>query len=231
MLRRLAPFAACLVLASAAFAQEGDDAPCPEATFSPRLLTPPALTIPRDAALVVGLVDPGTFRALPPISLVRGRRETATVREPIAPGLWRLRPDARRIYGQWQLSVVPGATPLVFGRPGIGPPPIVPRIERVERYLVAGADGSRTELRAHFAFPVPETVVAAVLFWGDDAQPDGFAPTVATAQELVLYAQRGRCPRLPQGATPPPASGTVRVAFVGRYGQVSPLSEAARFGE
>lgn len=229
MLRRLAPFVLCLVLASAAVAQ--DDA-CREATFSPRLLTPPALTIPRDAALVVGLVDEGTFRALPPVALVRGRRQTALIQEPIAPGLWRLRPDARRIYGQWQLSGVPGATPLVFGRPGVDPAPITPRIERLERYLVAGADGtSRTEVRAHFAFPIPETVVAAVVYWGDDAQPDGFAPTVATSQEVVLHRQTGDCARLPEGATAPPASGTVRVAFVGRYGQVSPPSEPARLGD
>lgn len=228
MLRRLAPFALCLILAATAFAQ--DDA-CPEATFSPRLLTPPALTIPRDAALVVGLVDEGTFRALPPLYLARGRRRTGLVQEPIAPGLVRLRPDARRIYGQWQLEGVPGATPLVFGRPGVDPPPIAPRLERVERYLVATGEGSRTELRAHFDFPIPETVVAAVFYWGDDAQPDGFAPTIPTAQELVLWRQTGDCARVPEGGSAPPAAGTVRLAFVGRYGAVSPPSTPARFGE
>ncbi|MCB9597119.1 MAG: hypothetical protein H6719_30625 [Sandaracinaceae bacterium] len=226
MLRRFTPFIACLALASAALAQDGE---CPEATFQPRLLTPPALRIPRDAALVVGLVDGGTFQDLPPVSLTRGRRDMALTREPIAPGLFRLRPSSSRIYGQWQLTGVPGATPLVFARSALDPVPIAPQLARVEQYLVASGAGSRTEVRAHFQFPIPEGVVAAVVFWGDDPQPDGFVPTVATAQELVVYSRTGDCAHLPAGGSGPPDEGdvAVRVAFVGRYGALSPRSEPA----
>jgi len=203
---------------------------CPRATFRPQLLTPPATRTPRDAHLVVGLFDGGTFTDLPAVTLERGRRSTALIREAIAPGLYRLQPDARRIWGRWNLSGVPGATPLLFGRPGVGAPPVRPQITRVERYLVASGESTRTEVRAHFQFPVPPGVVAAILYWGDDPQPDGFASVTPTMQEAVLYQQSGECARLVSGATAPPTTGTVRMAFVGRYGQVSAISEPARLG-
>ncbi len=225
VLRRLLPWLASLCLASAAVAQ---DEPCRDAGFSPRLLTPPALTIPRDAALVVGLVGEGTTRGLPPVALARGRRTTRLVSEAIAPGLFRLRPDARAIAGSWQLTGVPGATPLVFGRPGVDPPPIAPAIVALERYLVATGTEPATELRARFSFPIPGTVIAAITYFGDDPAPDGFVPTIPDAEELVLYRQAGTCARLAEGASAPPAQGTVRVAFVGRHGAVSPPSAPAR---
>ncbi len=202
-------------------------AECPRATFRPQLLTPPAERIPRDASLVVGFFEGGTATELPAVSLERGRRSTALIREVIAPGLYRLRPDARRIWGRWNFRGLPGAPPILFGRPGIGAPPMRPRLDRVERYLVASGEHTRMEVRAHFHFPIPSGVVAAVTFWGDDAVPDGFARVTPTTQETVLYQQTGACPLLAVGGSAPPEHGTVRVAFVGRYGQLGAISEPA----
>ena len=220
----------CLVLLAAASVAVAQDTSCPDATFQAQLMTPPALRIPRDAGLVVGLFFGGTLRDLPPVSLTRRRRETAFVREEIAPGLFRLRPDTERIYGRWTLTGLPGVPPLIFGRPGIGAAPTQPRLERVERYLVASAEGSRSEVRAHFAFPIPEDIVAIVTYWGDDPEPDLFVRSVPTSQEIVLYASTGDCSQLPPGASAPPIDGNVRVAFVDQYAQMSPRSEPASLG-
>jgi len=232
-MRRLSILGTVLVvITSVASAQ--DAASCPAPRFQPQLMTPPALQIPRDAALVVGLFAAGATAGgvndLPPVTLTRRNREVAFVREAIAPGLYRLRPDATRMRGRYDLTGVPGAPPLVFGRPGIGAPPAQPSVERVERYLVAGAGGSRTELRAHLSFPMPARVVAVLVFWGDDPEPDLFARAAPTSSSVVLYRSSGDCSELPRGASAPPRNGTVSVAFVDGYGQVSARSEAVTIG-
>lgn len=227
MLRRLIPVLALLLVASAALAQ--DEPACPD-TFGLRLLTPPTGRIPRDAAFVVGLFGEGTYRELPEIRLTRGRRDVAMVSETIAPGLYRLRPDTRRIWGRWQIGV-PGAPQILFGRPGTGPAPTRPRLERVERYLVASGGESRTEVRAHFAFPTPEGVVAVVTFWGADEEPDGWVAAIPTERDAVISRVEGDCAQLAPGATTAPESGPVRVAFVGQYGQLGPISEPVTYGD
>lgn len=208
-------------------AQDEPRQPCPVATFRAQLMTPMAGRIPRDAALVVGLFEGGSLRELPSISLQRRRREVAMIREAIAPGLYRLRPDARRVYGRYDVQGVEGSPQIIFGRPGTGAPPAAPRLERVERYIVANAEGSRAEVRAHFGFPIPQGVVAVLSYWGTDATPDLFTRATPSSQETVLFASSGRCAALPEGASAPPHEGQVRVAFVDLHGQVSPLSEPA----
>lgn len=217
-----------LVVASVAMAQ--DEPSCPEATFRAQLMTPVAGRIPRDASLVVGLFAGGEATGLPAITLTRRRRELALVREAIAPGLFRLRPDTRRLSGRWDLQGVEGNPRLIFGRPGAGAAPPAPRLERVERYLVAGAEGSRAEVRAHFAFPIPEGIVAVVSYWGDDDDADLFVRATPAIRETVLFASSGRCPALPEGASAPPETGAVRVAFVDRYGHLSARSEPRPLG-
>ena len=117
---------------------------------------------------------------------------------------------------------MPGRPTLTFGRPGAGGAPAQPRLERVERYLVARGSGSSTEVRAHFASPVPPTVVAIVSYWGADPDPDLFAIAVPTTREAVLFSSAGECASLPEGASAPPEGASVRVAFVDRFGQSSP---------
>jgi len=137
-----------------------------------------------------------------------------------------LRAQTARLRGRFSLTGVAGTPQLVFGRPGVGAAPTRPRLERVERYRVVSGAGTRTEVRAHFAFPIPEGVVAIVAYWGEDPEPDLFARAIPTSQDIVLYTA-GECPSLPPGASGPPIDGDVRVAFVGRYGQLGPLSEPA----
>jgi hypothetical protein len=147
--------------------------------------------------------------------------------EPIAPGLFRLRADAQRLRGSYDLSGLPGAPPLTFRRAALPPPPVAPGLERAERYLVASGAERRLEVRAHFSFPLPPDVVAVVSAWGEDDTPDAWVRSSPTQRSLVLFTTRGECDPVPQGAsTPPQTGGTVRVAFVDRHGQLSPLSEA-----
>ena len=77
---------------------------CPPARFGAQLLTPLTGRHPRDAAMVVRLVPGGSLTALPPLMLTRRRREIATATEAIAPGLYRVRADTRRIYGRYRLE-------------------------------------------------------------------------------------------------------------------------------
>lgn len=203
---------------SSARAQEES---CPPARFGAQLLTPLTGRHPRDAAMVVGLVPGGSLTALPPLMLTRRRREIATATEEIAPGLYRVRADTRRIYGRYRLEGVQGDPEVLFGRVPPSAAPSAPSLDRVERYIVASASGERTEVRAHFRFPIPAGVVAAVAFWGDDATPDLWARAVPTRSETVLFSRTGNCEQLPEGASPPPESGNVRVAFVDKLGQMS----------
>ncbi len=203
---------------------------CPPPQFSPQLLTPLTGVHPRDAALVVGLAPGGSVTRVPPIELTRGRRRVSTVAETIAPGLVRVRPDTRRVYGRYTLAGVAGDPEVRLGRGTPSAAPTAPRLERVERYLVASPDGERTEVRAHFGFPVPQGVVAILVYWGADEEPDLFARATPTRDEAILFTQHGACPSLPPGASPPPAQGDVRVAFVDALGQVSAPSEARSLG-
>jgi len=228
MLRHGILFSSLVLVASVAVAQ--DEPSCSPAAFRAQLMTPVGGRIPRDAALVVGLFEGGDATELPAPALTRRRRELALVREVIAPGLFRLRPDTARLSGRWDLQGVEGSPHLIFGPPGAGAPPPAPRLERVERYLVAGAEGSRAEVRAHFAFPIPEGIVAVVSYWGEDDAPDLFVRAIPAIREAVLFASSGRCPALPEGASAPPEEGAVRVAFVDRYGHLSARSEPRALG-
>jgi hypothetical protein len=223
--------ALAFVTASVAVGQ--DPPPCPQQGFVPQLMTPPAEYLPGSGGLVVGLVPGGSDASgtLPALSLTQ-RRRTVTLRsEPIAPGLFRLRADTQRLRGSYALSGLPGAPQLTFRRGALPPPPVAPGLERAERYLVASGDARRLEVRAHFAFPLPPDVVAVVSAWGEDDAPDAWVRSSPTQRTLVLFTVdardgRGECDAAPEGASrPPEAGGTVRVAFVDRHGQVSPLSE------
>ena len=198
---------------------------CSAPRLSARLLTSIAGTVPRGATLLVS-GDPRA--AAPTVALRRGRRRSSPVRtigEVIAPGLWRLRPDARRMFGRYQVEGVDGAPQLVFGRGSLPAPPAAPRIERVERYVAISNGRSRPELRAHLAFPIPAGVVAIVSYFDGDDTPDVFAFAVAAQSEAVLWSSVGPCGNFPQNATEPPREGSVRITFVDQFGQVSQLSE------
>lgn len=217
--------------ASVALAQEGEPAEdeaaeCAAARFQAQLVTPVAGRIPRDASLVVGLFPGGSLEDLPAaVQLSRRRRTTALTRAAIAPGLYRLTPDGRRIWGRWNLDGVEGSPQLRFSRPGLPAPPTTPELTRVERYRAVSGGESRTELKGHFEFPIPEGVVAVLSYWGSDDEPDLWARAIPTQNQAVLWQSTGRCSQLPPGASAPPREGTVRVAFVDRYGQVSQRSE------
>jgi hypothetical protein len=201
------------------------DRDCPTPQFRAQMMTPVAGRVPRDASLLVGLVPGGSLRELPAtVQLRRRRRTVALRREAIAPGLYRLTPDVRRIWGRYDVEGVEGEPRVRFSRPGLPAPPSTPRLSRVERYRAVSGGESRLQLEAHFEFPIPQGVVAVVSYWGDDDAPDLWSRAVATQNRAVLYSAAGECTPLPPGASAPPSEGTVRVAFVDRFGQVSQAS-------
>lgn len=204
------------------------DSACASATFRAQLLTPTAGRIPRDMGLVVGLVPGGTLTDVPTMTLDRRRRSIATRIERLAPGLARVVPDAPRVAGRYTLTGVQGAPELLFSRAAVPPPPAQPRLERLERYVVASSDGPRTELKAHFGFPIPNGVVAVLVYLGDSDRPSFYARATPTLREALLHRDSG-CPTLPEGSTPPPADGSLRVAFVDLYGHTSPISDAQSY--
>lgn len=218
---------AATTLSTNARGQEEAGASCSPPTFAAQLMTPMTDRTPRDASLVVGLFPGGAAAALPTLTLERGRRTVALRSEPIAPGLYRVTPDVRRISGRYRMTGVAGDPEVLFRRAALPPAPTRPQLEAVERYIVASDGTPRTELRARFGFPVPSGVVAVLSYYGDDATPDLFARAMPERTELVLWSSSGRCPSLPEGASAPPESGTLRVAFVDQYGQLSQPSEPA----
>ncbi len=219
---------ACAV-ASVSVAQAPEPPSCPRPGFTLQLMTPAAGYLPRDGALVAGLFLGGPVVSGDPpagVALTRGRRSVAVRSETIAPGLFRLVPETTRLSGRYDLTGVATTPQLYFRRAPLAAPPTVPALERIERYLVAGADGRHLELRAQFAFPIPEGVVAVLSYFGDGDTPDAFVRSAPTQSSLVLYSSGGDCDTHPPGTHPPPESGgTVRVAFVDQHGQVSRISE------
>jgi hypothetical protein len=87
--------------------------------------------------------------------------------------------------------------------------------------MVMSTVGRRFEVRGYFAFPMPESVVAVLSYWGDDDTPDAFVRAEPTARQLVLYSSVGDCPSSIEGTTPPSEHARVRIAYVDQYGQVS----------
>lgn len=214
---------AALAVASASMAQESE---CSSAGFVPQLLTPAAGHLPRDGALVVGLVPGGsdTSGQLPAVSLTRRRLSIPLHSETIAPGLFRLVPESpRRLSGRFEISGL-NAPPLYFRRSALPPPPAKPVLERAERYLVAGEE-PRLEVRGHFAFPLPTDVVAIISAWDEDGTPAFWVRSSPTQRSIVLFASRPCGAALEGASAPPESGGQVRVAFVDRHGQVSPMSE------
>jgi hypothetical protein len=198
----------------------------PPAGMVATLFTPTEARIPRDAHLVVGLVEaPGSTPFPTGVLLRRNQRRTQAVNvQVIAPGLYRLIPEGLA-YGRYTLEGVRSEPRLVFARARIPGPPPVPRVTTVERYFAVHGTDTVTELRATFTNPIPDTVVAVIMAFDDDS-PDHFVRAVPTARELVLF-QSGH--PMPEGASAPSESGTVRVAFVDRVGQVSEMSSPRTF--
>lgn len=214
----------CL-MASAASAQRTE---CPPARLAPQLMTPAAGTVPREAAILVGMFASGTSAGAPVAALRRGNRLVIPLRnETIAPGLFRLIPNGtQRLAGSYAIDGIAGAPALVFSRSSRPAPPSVPALERVERYSVASGGDPRIEVRAHIGFPMPDSVAAVVSYWDGDDEPDLFVRAIPQQSSVVLYSSSSDC-ALPDGASPPPADGgQVRIAFVDLYGQISPLSAA-----
>ena len=227
----VSPVAAALALGSAAVAQDHDgpdDAPqCAPAGVTPQLMTPLSGRLPRDASLVVGLFPGGAGHELPAgVQLSRRRRTVALRREEIAPGLFRLTPETHRLWGRYDLDGVAGTPRLLFARRPIPAPPSAPRLQRLERYIAASSgEEPHTEVRAQLGFTVPQGVVAILAYWSDDDEPDAWVRAVPTRESAVILSVANGCPQGPPGTTAPDEEGTVRLAFVDLFGQVSELSE------
>ena len=86
----------------------------------------------------------------------------------------------------------------------------------------------RMEVRASLEFPVPDGTVAATVTWNADAAPSAWGRVVVGQSEIVVFAEAtGPCATAAPGwMSPPSGTVTARIAWVDRFGQVSPLSSA-----
>jgi hypothetical protein len=212
-------------------------AECTTARWTAHSLTTLSTTFPRTgAALVVAMdadVTGGTLATPSPdgVNVTRGRR----IMHPlagvaIAPGLFRVPFDAHMTRGPWVLhGLGPDAT-LTVGMGAMPGAPVRPSVRHMRRVSVAGLGSTvvqRIEVRADLEFPVPEGIVASIITWNTDAAPSAWNRVSQGQTEIVAYTTPSRCAASAPGWAPPP-DGTLiaRIAWVDRFGQVSPVSDA-----
>jgi hypothetical protein len=175
----------------------------------------------------------GTLDSPEPIgvNVTRGRRLAYPLAGlAIAPGLFRVPFDTHMTRGAWVLhGLGPDAT-LTVGAGAMPGAPVRPAVRHMRRVSVAGLGSTavqRIEVRADLEFPVPEGIVAAVVTWNTDAAPGAWNRVSQGQTEIVAYTTPSRCAAIAPGWLPPP-DGTLiaRIAWVDRFGQLSPVSEA-----
>lgn len=192
--------------------------------------------LPRLGAALVVAMEPdasgsATTADMPALNVTRGRRTSWPLTPvAIAPGLYRVPFDAHVTRGIWTLhGLGPDAT-LTLGLttlPGVPVRPAVHEIRRVAATGIGAAGTQRIEVRATLDFPVPDGVIASIVTWNTDATPAAWAHVAVGQREIPLYTEPGRCGAVPPGWTAPPEGTLIaRVAWVDRFGQVSPPSDA-----
>lgn len=232
--------AAALALVVAAGSSHGLaqlDAPaaCAPVGTVRRSLSPVSAPLPRDGGAYVVAVEAdrtgttGTMDA-PVVSLVRRRSTLTLVATPIAPGLFRLTMPSRPALGLWTLHGLGPDTSITVGRnvmPGIPVRPAVRVMHRAAATGLSAARAPRVEVHADLAFPIPQDVVAAVVWWNTDAAPSGWARAIPGQNEMIVFAEAAACDPAPPGwQSPPSGTLTARIAWVDKFGQVSPPSDA-----
>lgn len=227
---------ACGVLGlvgASARAQTGDGACAVVPHWAARPLTTLSTIFPRTGAAFVLVLEPDTNGTLPgaelpAISLVRGRRTTYPLAPvAIAPGLFRVPFAPRATRGIWTLRGLGADTTLTVGAsamPGVPVRPEVREVRRVAATALRTGSTPRVEVRALLGFPVPEGTVAATVSWDTNAEPSAWGRVVAGQTEIVVFVEGGSC--APGWAGPPDGPTTARIAWVDRFGQVSPASDA-----
>jgi hypothetical protein len=222
-----------ITLADASAGAQGSEGACAAPHWVARPLTTLSTIFPRTgAALVVALENdasgalPGA--ELPALSLVRGRRTTYPLAPlPIAPGLFRVPFAPRATRGIWTLRGLGADTTLTVGVSAMPGVPVRPEVREVRRVAATGLRAGATprlEVRALLGFPVPEGTVAATVSWDTNAEPSAWGRVVAGQTEIVVFVEGGSC--APGWAGPPEGPTTARIAWVDRFGQVSPASDA-----
>jgi hypothetical protein len=226
----LVAFGACMWLGNAPRV----DARCAVQGLVPRVLTPTSARIPRDGgALVVGLVSGQENQEMPTgLELLRGRRTQGLAAQTLAPGLVRFAAVSRLLPGSWTVPALGRDAAWAIGRepmPGVPTRPSVIELRRLEATGMSARRTPRTEVRATLEFPVPEGIVAVVTHWGEAGAPAAWMPAIVGQREIVIWQEAARCQVEAPGTVPPPeGEGAVgRIAFVDRFGQMSPPSAAA----
>ena len=213
-------------------------AECTAARWTAHSLTTLSAIFPRTGASIVVAMDPDiTSGTLPHpdvagLNVTRGRRAMwplATVA--IAPGLLRVPLDAHITRGAWVLhGLGPDAT-LTIGAGAMPGVPVRPSVRHMRRVAAAGLGQStapRIEVRADLEFPVPEGVVASLVTWNTDAAVGAWTRVSQGQTEVVVYTTARACVASAPGWTAPPDGLLVaRIAWVDRFGQISPASESA----
>lgn len=147
----------------------------------------------------------------------------------LAPGLVRFESVSRLLPGRWTTSLVGHDAAWTVGRdpmPGVPTRPGVSELRRVAATGISARRAPRTELRAQLEFPVPEGVVAIVTHWDEQETAAAWMPAIVGQREVVIWQEAARCEAVAAGTLPPPEGERVTgsIAYVDRFGQVSPLS-------
>jgi hypothetical protein len=223
----------CVCLSTGASPRRAS-AECAVQALVAEMLTPSSATLPRDGgAVVVGLRSrPAPApRPLPSsIPMTRGRRAQELVGTEIAPGLVRYAAQTRLTTGSFTTAVLAAPATLTIGaRTPLPGQPTRPALRDLRRVAVTSARGQHAEIRGGLEFPVPEGIVALLIYWGETGTaPASWVPATQGQTEVLIWAERSGCDAgPPPGSTPPPASGGVgRIAYVDAFGQISPPSNA-----
>ena len=238
MHRRLVVVLAFVSLAFGSFAAapSATSARCAASGLVVVVLTPPSVTVPRDAAFLVGLESEATRAArgrdLPAsVVLSLGERRIAARLETIAPGLARAVPESAPDAGRWTVGGegVRAGQAVTFGDAALPPPPDAPRVRQVVvRQTAEASRRSRAQYSvvATLARPVARAVVIAAV----SASGTGSWMRVTTprATEVQLHPRVGRCQRQPPRFGPVPAGREARVVVVDAFGRTAEATVTPR---
>lgn len=151
----------------------------------------------------------------------------------LAPGLVRFESTSRLLPGSWTAPLVGHDAAWTVGRdpmPGVPTRPSVSELRRVVATGLSAGEVQRPEVRAQLEFPVPDGIVAIVTHWEEQETAAAWMPAIAGQREVVIWQEAARCEPVSAGTFPPPEGEGVMgsIAYVDRFGQVSPLSAPVR---
>jgi len=219
---------------------------CARAGWSPKVLTPKQLVIPRDGGLLVGAVmgfGSGSTRSGNPSltnwHLHRGGRIVRLRHKVLAPGLTVYRPR-KRVIGIWWLTPRKNKRSLRFGGRA-GRSMAAPTVKKVETYMSTwknfrGYTQHSQHVDARITGAAPKGAIGVIVYKRFDHKwvPMLFrrVPNVQAqqrgARNIGLYSSPGRCSGVVPGLQIPVDGHTVQLRWVDQFGRLSKASNMVK---